>query len=589
MAYTILTGDPRAIGTGNPAQDVNNINDVLSGMNAAFNVLNTAYAGGADPTGANDSTAAFNAAYSAFPSTGGTLLVPSGLYTISGNLLPVSYTTTLGYGTHAVTINQVTPNTTAFSIVDKNNVSIQNLTVLGPGDTAGTGNGIQVSLVSNSASSSNYFANLLIKNFGNEGFLGNGMITSTLQNVECISIAENGIDLVDCTSVSLIDTYANGVSGFGYLLNGCVYCALVGTASDDGAIGYYLENCLGVTLDGCGAEQQTGAAGYKIQGCNAVVLTGCYQRLNPAIAYWITGSSSGVELNGCIEHTPSGTATASIQVDSGCVAAVNDPTYTTALNFAAGTTTLLNQALDVAGIGNATAAGRYVGVTVAGPPTSGTFIAGDFNNDQNASIWLNTSGGSPGTWSLANKESELLIAPTGATAETCPRSIATGTTSLSLGSGQLYLRAVGLHAGTPVNNITLITAAQPVTASADVTHGWYCLLDQNRVVRAISSDQIGTSNWTVASTAYTLSVAGSAYTTTYTGVYYVGFVVCVSTGNMPSFTASGGPTFTIVPQVAPILWGLSSSGQTTPPATGTTMGAISTPPSNGCLFYAYTS
>jgi hypothetical protein len=66
------------------------VQDILTGMGAALNVLNTAYAGGADPTGAADSTAAINAALAAASpgqavtgqgvfKTTGPIVVPSGV------------------------------------------------------------------------------------------------------------------------------------------------------------------------------------------------------------------------------------------------------------------------------------------------------------------------------------------------------------------------------------------------------------------------------------------------------------------------------------------------------------------------------
>ena len=50
------------------------------------------------------------------------------------------------------------------------------------------------------------------------------------------------------------------------------------------------------------------------------------------------------------------------------------------------------------GLTGATSASRYVGATTANAPTSGTFVTGDFSVGQGGSIWVCTSGGSPGTW-----------------------------------------------------------------------------------------------------------------------------------------------------------------------------------------------
>ena len=51
------------------------------------------------------------------------------------------------------------------------------------------------------------------------------------------------------------------------------------------------------------------------------------------------------------------------------------------------------------GLTGATTATRYVGGTVNGAPTSGTFAVGDFIIDQTATIWVCITAGTPGTWS----------------------------------------------------------------------------------------------------------------------------------------------------------------------------------------------
>jgi len=61
MTYTIP--GHHATGDLGHTTDHNNIIDVLTGIGAVANILNTAWAGGADPTGAADSTAAIQAAW----------------------------------------------------------------------------------------------------------------------------------------------------------------------------------------------------------------------------------------------------------------------------------------------------------------------------------------------------------------------------------------------------------------------------------------------------------------------------------------------------------------------------------------------
>lgn len=55
-------------------------------------------------------------------------------------------------------------------------------------------------------------------------------------------------------------------------------------------------------------------------------------------------------------------------------------------------------AVATGGLTGATAATRYVGGTASGPPTTGTFAAGDFVVDLTGAIWICLTAGTPGTW-----------------------------------------------------------------------------------------------------------------------------------------------------------------------------------------------
>jgi Pectate lyase superfamily protein len=95
----------RAVGQGNPPVDMNNTSLELAALGGTWSVLNAAYAGGADPTGTDDSTAAFQDAISALPSGGGTITVPPGTYKINtGALAPVSGLRLTGAGSGVTTL-----------------------------------------------------------------------------------------------------------------------------------------------------------------------------------------------------------------------------------------------------------------------------------------------------------------------------------------------------------------------------------------------------------------------------------------------------------------------------------------------------
>lgn len=174
------------------------------------------------------------------------------------------------------------------------------------------------------------------------------------------------------------------------------------------------------------------------------------------------------------------------------------------------------------------------------------------------------------------------LAPSGATGETFPRTYA-NTDSMAVVSGTVYASAIALPSGLLVSNITLSTGGVAFTG-VDVTHGWYALLDSGLVIRAITADQTGGTKWVTTFTFYPLPVA-SAYTTTYGGLFYIAFCATF-TGPalvLPTAGSAGGLTA----NTAPVLCGTSSSTESTPPSTGTTLGAITGAAAD--RFYAYTS
>lgn len=179
-----------------------------------------------------------------------------------------------------------------------------------------------------------------------------------------------------------------------------------------------------------------------------------------------------------------------------------------------------------------------------------------------------------------NAMQSLYMAPAGATAETFSRIYAYTVAYPAVTSGTLYLRAIPIPKGVTVSNLTFMTGS---AAEAGGSHGWYCLLDSGLVVRAVTADQTAAAKWGATFTPYTLPVS-SAYTTTYGGLFYIG--VCITATTMPAFLAGAG-TQSSLTNLAPILMGSSSTGQSTPPAAGTTMGALAG--SAAFDFYAYTS
>jgi Pectate lyase superfamily protein len=90
-----LPPDTRVAGAGNPPADMNNVVDALQATGALNSVLNAAYAGGADPTGVADSTAAIQAAITAAT---GRVYLPAGTYKLTAALSLPNGANLLGAG-----------------------------------------------------------------------------------------------------------------------------------------------------------------------------------------------------------------------------------------------------------------------------------------------------------------------------------------------------------------------------------------------------------------------------------------------------------------------------------------------------------
>jgi hypothetical protein len=143
-------------------------------------------------------------------------------------------------------------------------------------------------------------------------------------------------------------------------------------------------------------------------------------------------------------------------------------------------------------------------------------------------------------------------APTGAIAETVPRWSLSSTASPA--SGNLYLTGVWLQVGQKVTSITFMSGT---TAAISPTHWWFALVDKNFKLQGHTADQTTTA-W-AATTAKTVALV-TPYTATYTGMYYLGFMMTAST----LVNVSAAPAALNQAALAPPFAGPSSSGLTTP-------------------------
>jgi len=169
--------------------------------------------------------------------------------------------------------------------------------------------------------------------------------------------------------------------------------------------------------------------------------------------------------------------------------------------------------------------------------------------------------------------------PTGAIGSTLPRSIVVGN-SAWLVSGTVSVVAVSLMAGDSISSISFVSRN---TAGAGMTNQWFALLDTNRVVLAVSADDTSTA-W--GANAVKTLVMTAPYVVPTTGIYYLAAMVA---GSVIPTLAAAVSAATVLSGIPPISVGVSSTGQTAPPAVGATLAAITVSGTTGSVPYAYWS
>jgi hypothetical protein len=199
MPYTMPPANRAPLSPGY-ITDQNNTADILAGMGAGFNVLNTAYAGGADPTGAADSAAAINAALAALPAAaGGTVIIPAGIYKITSPIVPtINNSRLLGMGPEATTIRaaagsningyQFDAATQLYNLIF---CAIEGMTFDGASNASGYGCHVNYNLTRTFWDF--YLRDVWFKNWGNDGFWSTGGHGYVLDHVLGEFCGGNGI------------------------------------------------------------------------------------------------------------------------------------------------------------------------------------------------------------------------------------------------------------------------------------------------------------------------------------------------------------------------------------------------------------
>jgi hypothetical protein len=149
--------------------------------------------------------------------------------------------------------------------------------------------------------------------------------------------------------------------------------------------------------------------------------------------------------------------------------------------------------------------------------------------------------------------------------ESCHRYAVDGYSALD--SGTLHLCSVSLQAGEIVGHIGFCTG----TPASNSTNSWIALLDSSFKQVAHSADQLATNF--ASSTWHNLAMV-TPYTAQYTGCYYFGIMVAVSTGPkcnvLCANTTPAAEMVTGIGVPTPVVGGMSSTGLTGPGTDGVT-------------------
>jgi len=563
----------RAVGDPDPAGDMNNANKALTELGGWSSVLSTAYAGGADPTGVLDSAPAFAAAKTDAIATGRPMRVPSGTYKILSALnWKAAGLWVQGDGAQTTKILQYTANTPVAMVAGQQQI-ISGLTLGYASQQANTStNAIPLQFGDDTVGNcfESRFSDLVLFQ-GAYGMRINpaltataGIFSCTLENIRILGWSIRPIDL-------------NAAAGTGASnCTGCVFSNIychnnnTGSPADSLLAPVFLQQWDEVVFNQLNVEhsnvfntdviqlQGVGNAVFNSLHLEALQLSGS----SGNAGYFAIGSNTSVVVNGM-----------SVRFST-LTGSTDNPVARFFGHDSKLTLTGLNEPSDVTVGGGGVHPWADFGSQVnCGMRVSGV-LAAQVNSNQ-----LNPA---TGCWlQLGDTPLDLAQAPAGAVAETFPRRFASTVSTPALTSGTLYVTLIKLAKGAVISNLTMYANT---TVKTGGTHGWYVLLDSARKVLAVTADQTDAATvWGTASTPYPLPVTAPILAP-YDGYYYVGVMVAAT--GMPTFTCAAVPAVGINGG-SPILAASSSAAQTTPPAVGATMGALTSV--SGAQFYAYAS
>lgn len=250
---------------------------------------------GADPTGATDSIAAFNAARDYVQTggdfTGGRILIPKGYYKLSDTWL----FTADASGVHNITLegDGILSTTLDFTTAP---ASTDGISFTGAGAHAVVRGFMIKSAKRHGLSFSTCHEisvqEMRIQNCTTHGLHFDDTFMCSLSDLWLTTNGGNGLNFQQKhTSVTAYRVYTNDNTGIGTAINGVTYSSFVSCGSDNNTKGYSVSNCRGVTFLSCGCEANL-TDGWYLFSSNAS------QGTLPIEYRYL----AGIELIGCVGY-----------------------------------------------------------------------------------------------------------------------------------------------------------------------------------------------------------------------------------------------------------------------------------------------
>lgn len=272
---------------------------------------------GARGDGSGDDTAAVQAAIDALPRTGGTVYLSGGTYRLTRPVRLRDKVTLRGAGDGATVLAQNDADADALTGTAVERITIEDLWLTGGG--SGSGSGLTLRRGGNDAVPYASLRRLTAENFGGDGIAIENGIVSVLDRVVAVGNGRYGINLYGQpggaagTSCALTACYGNANGQAGIRLAKMVYCALTACAGDHNPVAYLIEDCQGITLSSCGAEDN--ATGLAVTAGSGVTATGLWVHRSRGLAAHIARGARAVTIIGAIDDAPDAASTGFVTVD----------------------------------------------------------------------------------------------------------------------------------------------------------------------------------------------------------------------------------------------------------------------------------